>query len=119
MGMRPRRLYGVWMTPHYHIKLWFVSCLSDTSVTDSAPFFSALSSTAFTPSTHFFHPIEDTNAFITAQVFRALRQCLFFADPPTSSFPAAPQQSFLTESNLHMLREGTTREMLWADADGG
>lgn len=53
-----------------------------------------------TPSTHFFHPIEDTNTFITAQVFCAHRQCLFSTDLPTS-----PLYGFSGECNLHTLQE--------------
>lgn len=55
----------------------------------------------FTPSTHFFfHPIEDTNTFITAQVFCAHRQCLF-----STSLPTSPFYGFSGECNLHTLQE--------------
>lgn len=80
-------LWGIWMSQHNMIELCFICCLSDThfSVTDSTLFF-LLSHPWASHLPHFFHPIEDTNTFITAQVFCAHRQCILSTNPPASSF---------------------------------
>lgn len=105
-------LHGIWMSQHNKIELWFIRRLFDTGLLRDwfSPVFPAPSSVGFAPSTHFFHPIEDANAFITAQVFCALRRCLVPPQlhPPPPVVQLVPR-AFLTESNLRTLQECAER----------